>query len=121
MKARSFLCVLSAAAGAALSGSAMAQERDGKLAGLGINIGVPLYAAYSPSYPAPYYPPLVVAQAPSSTIPQDATLANPSSELGEWYYCADDDAYYPFVLQCPGGWQRVPAGPPSIEWDGMPG
>jgi hypothetical protein len=24
-----------------------------------------------------------------------------------WYWCAESRAYYPYVQQCPGGWQRV--------------
>jgi hypothetical protein len=24
-----------------------------------------------------------------------------------WYWCADARAYYPYVKECPGGWQRV--------------
>jgi hypothetical protein len=29
-----------------------------------------------------------------------------------WYYCADAKAYYPYVRECPGGWQRVAPQPP---------
>jgi hypothetical protein len=29
------------------------------------------------------------------------------SALGYWYYCADPGAYYPYVKECPAGWQRV--------------
>jgi hypothetical protein len=28
-----------------------------------------------------------------------------------WYFCREANAYYPYVKQCPGGWQRVPAQP----------
>ena len=52
-------------------------------------------AYYSPPQAASYY-------APASPQPQ-----------GEWYYCADSNSYYPYVRDCPGGWQRVPAQPPS--------
>jgi len=24
-----------------------------------------------------------------------------------WYWCTDARAYYPYVKECPGGWQRV--------------
>ncbi len=26
---------------------------------------------------------------------------------GTWYYCAESKTYYPYVKECPGGWQRV--------------
>jgi hypothetical protein len=44
-------------------------------------------------YPDPYVPPAVVGQAPS-----------PSTD---WYYCASKNAYYPYVTDCPEGWQQV--------------
>lgn len=47
-------------------------------------------------YPDPYQPPILVAP-PSPTPPQ------------YWYYCADPAGYYPYVPQCRGYWQRVPA------------
>ena len=28
-----------------------------------------------------------------------------------WYWCAEAHAYYPYVKDCPGGWQRVPPQP----------
>ncbi|HYW05061.1 MAG TPA: hypothetical protein VFA86_14085 [Gammaproteobacteria bacterium] len=28
-----------------------------------------------------------------------------------WYYCRGAGEYYPYVHQCPGGWQKVPARP----------
>ena len=30
-----------------------------------------------------------------------------SQPADSWYYCADSKAYYPYVKDCPGGWQRV--------------
>lgn len=50
-------------------------------------------------YPDPYQPPVVVTP-PVETAPQ------------YWYYCANPAGYYPYVAQCPGGWQRVAATPP---------
>lgn len=32
--------------------------------------------------------------------------AEPAAQVW-WYWCADARAYYPYVQQCPGGWQRV--------------
>jgi hypothetical protein len=30
-----------------------------------------------------------------------------------WYFCRESNGYYPYVKQCPGGWERVPARPPQ--------
>lgn len=77
--------------------------------------GYPYYYppyAYAPSY---YYPPYYssyypqVQQAPVyvEQNPQPAPSAQPSAPAGYWYYCADSRAYYPYVRECPSGWQRV--------------
>lgn len=49
-------------------------------------------------YPDPYQPPLLVAPSSPAT-PQ------------YWYYCPHPAGYYPYVSECPRGWQRVPAEP----------
>lgn len=77
----------------------------------GIHFGVPLgYAAwhYHPHfyYPAPlYYSAPVVVQQPPVYIEQSAPAPAPAQSY--WYYCADSRAYYPYVKDCPAGWQRV--------------
>ena len=69
------------------------------------------YPYYYP-YPAPYYgypPP------PPVYIQQNDTPVTPESQL-YWYYCQGSRAYYPYVQDCPGGWQRVmphPMQPPT--------
>ena len=66
---------------------------------------------YSP--PAYYYPPAYYpdpAYYPPSTeyvAPAQAPAA------GYWYYCAGSQAYYPYVRDCPGGWQQVAPQPPQ--------
>jgi hypothetical protein len=30
-----------------------------------------------------------------------------------WYYCGASKAYYPYVKECPGGWQKVLPQPPG--------
>jgi hypothetical protein len=89
------------AAGAALaSGAALAH---GGRVHFGIGIGFPVWWGY-PYYAPPYYyePRTVVVPAqPQRYIEQS------SPESGYWYYCADSKAYYPYVKDCPGGWQRV--------------
>lgn len=120
---------------AAASGPAMAQHfrHDHGGVRLGISLGVPLYwPGYYPgpyySYPAYAYPapayaypgPLYAypgsAAAPSGAyieqnVPQAAPA--PAQPQGDWYYCVNSNAYYPYVRDCPDGWQRVPSTPPS--------
>jgi len=92
----------------------------------GVTLGVPLYGpGYYPGpyygypaypYPAYGYPPVVVAPAsPPIYVEQGTNQAAPapSQAQGDWYYCAASNAYYPYVAECPAGWQRVPAIPPS--------
>jgi hypothetical protein len=100
--------------GALASGSAMA-DHDGHVR-FGVTLGVPLYAPgyYSPYYGYPYpayaYPPVVVQSAPPVYVEQSPARAAPAPAY--WYYCAESKSYYPYVSECPAGWQRVPAQPP---------
>lgn len=64
-----------------------------------------LYAAPVYPYPDPWGPEVVFAD----TVPLDA------ADNGYWYYCTSAQAYYPYVKQCPEGWQQVPATPPSVN------
>lgn len=114
--------------GAVASGSAMAQHRGhgghGGNVRFGFYLGVPLYGPGY--YPAPYYayPPYpypvpAYGYPPSSPPPvyieqsHPPAAAAPAQPQGEWYYCGDSKAYYPYVRECAGAWQRVPAQPPS--------
>ena len=45
-------------------------------------------------------------QQPMTYIEQ-APAAEPAQTQGFWYYCAASRAYYPYVKECPAGWQRV--------------
>jgi len=88
----------------------------------GFSFGVPLYSYpyyrdpfYRDPFYYPYYsPPTVITvpvtppvyiQQPPPTIQQ-----YPS---GYWYYCRNPDGYYPYIKECPGGWQQVEPTPPS--------
>jgi len=78
----------------------------------GVIVGAPAFFYYPP--PPLYYPPVVAI--PSSTpvyIEQgDAQSASGQAD-GYWYYCAEAQAYYPYVTECPQGWQRVTPQPPG--------
>lgn len=86
---------------------------------VGIYVGAPFFGFpyYYPPYYAPYYypayypPPVQQAPVYIEQNPQPAPSAQPSVQpstpQGYWYYCADSRAYYPYVKECPAGWQRV--------------
>lgn len=76
---------------------------------VGIYLGAPLVW---PGYYAPraYYPPVMLAPvAPTAYIEQ----ASPQASSNWWYYCGESQAYYPYVSQCAGGWERVAPQPAS--------
>lgn len=93
--------------------------------GVGISIGpgfvygYPGYVYPAPYYYSPgYYPPVVasspqyIEQGPDGNpvaVPDDA--AAPAQTW--WYRCDRPAGYYPYVKDCPGGWQQVPAQPPA--------
>ena len=110
-KPKWILALAALAAGACLSGAALAHGHGRVF--LGFNFGFPGYY-YPPApyyyYPSPaYYPaPVVIQQPPVYTERQQAA---PESQ-GYWYYCAATRGYYPYVKECPGGWQKVPPAPP---------
>lgn len=93
--------------------------------GIGFYFGAPYSYPYYPFpyYPYPYYPysyyppPVVVAPAPEQPpvyieqAPSATQQADPESYY--WYYCEKSEGYYPYVKECPGGWQKVAPTPPS--------
>jgi hypothetical protein len=66
-----------------------------------VGFGVPFFAYYPP--PLPYYYDYPPAYYPTVAPPQQ----------GYWYFCPSANAYYPYVQQCPEGWQPVVPQPPS--------
>jgi hypothetical protein len=80
----------------------------------GVFIGAPLFAPfyYYPPPPPYYYPapimaptePIYIEQYPGQTGPDPASY---------WYFCASANAYYPYVGECPEGWQPVSPQPSS--------
>ncbi|MGE5638792.1 MAG: hypothetical protein ACM30H_01745 [Clostridia bacterium] len=108
------LAALALAAGALTASSAFAWgHHGGGRVFLGFNFGVPVYAPYY-YYPGPvYYPaPVVVQQQPMVYSERSDLAAAPAApQENYWYYCAASRGYYPYVQECPSGWQRVPAAP----------
>jgi hypothetical protein len=64
-------------------------------------------------------PPVVIQQSPPvfierDPLPQAAPApVTPPPPSGWWYFCPGAGAYYPYIRECPGGWQRVAPQPPS--------
>ena len=76
---------------------------------LGLSIGVPLYWNWPPPYYA--YPPVVTMPSPPPVYIERGYDEAARAE-GYWYYCYSPEGYYPYVRQCPGGWERVSPTPP---------
>ena len=91
-------------------GSGTAVHRHGRSHGhFGFFIGAPLFwpPPYYPYYGYPYrYPPAVVIERQPQVYIQ--------REPYYWYYCPEPSGYYPYVQNCPRGWQQVvPSAPPQ--------
>lgn len=63
-------------------------------------------------YPDPYVPSTVIVQQAPPPAPAAPPSTGPAPAAAYWYYCASAQNYYPYVTQCPVGWQQVPATPP---------
>lgn len=64
------------------------------------------YLYDAPVYPYPVTPALI--EPPPVVV---APLPQPPAQ--QWYFCPSFNQYYPYVPQCPEGWQVVPAVPPG--------
>jgi hypothetical protein len=75
-------------------------------------IGGGFFAPWYWPPPPYYYPP---AYYPPAYYPADPAYAEPYAEPAPsyWYYCPASRAYYPYVQECPGGWQQVAPQPPQ--------
>jgi len=101
--------------------------------GLGVATGALLsypyyYQPYYPYYYDAYYYPYGYAPAyrpATEVIVRDSAYTHEPgyyeparrSSGNTWYYCRESRAYYPYVRKCAGGWEKVPAVPPSSEPD----
>ena len=73
--------------------------------GLGYNSGYYGGGYYSPYYD---YPPAVITVpvTPPVYIQQSPPVVQ-QNPAGYWYYCNSPQGYYPYIKQCPSGWQQV--------------
>lgn len=118
LKAKAILTAALLLAGAAVNESALAHRTS---VGVGFSFGFPGYW-YGPgpwyyppaAYPYdPYYSPAYYPAAPTTYVEQAAPAAPAQPTEQWWYYCAPAKAYYPYVRECAGGWQRVAPTPPG--------
>jgi len=90
---------------------------------IGPGFGWPWYYGpyYSPYYyPYSYYPP-VVPSGPQVYVEEQNVAVAPVPQQGApaqqpaswWYFCQKTQSYYPYVKECPGGWQKVAPQPPT--------
>ena len=89
--------------------------------GYGFYPGLGLGLAFGLSYPwdSYYYPPYdgyYGTETPYAGYYENATpyngyygTATPYASSTNWYYCSNPAGYYPYVTQCYGTWQAVPA------------
>ncbi len=70
------------------------------LAITGIAAGIAASSHYAPE-------PVYVTPQPVQIFPAPAVLSYPATNY--WNYCASAGQYYPYVNDCPEGWQLVPA------------
>lgn len=58
-------------------------------------------------YPPPvYYPAPVIVRSEPPPIYIERADTEPEAQH-YWYYCKSGKAYYPYVKECPEGWQKV--------------
>ena len=75
---------------------------------IGVVVGAPLlFAPLMYSAPAYYYSP------PTTYVEQEPAYVEPAPAAAYWYFCPQLNAYYPYVQECPGGWQAVLPQPPG--------
>ena len=131
MKAKQILYVLAALL---LAGAGSAWAGGRVYGNVGVYVG-PGYGPYwgpgyarpyyrRPFYPRPYYPgpylygdpfyePAPVVVVPPSPPPvyieqSDVAVEQSATPLEQyWYFCRGSNKYYPYVKQCPGGWEIV--------------
>ncbi len=74
--------------------------------GVGFVFGGPVWSPWY--YPPPAYYPYPVYERvvpPVVYVEQPAPSAEAAGNY--WYYCRSASAYYPYVKECPAGWERV--------------
>ncbi len=77
---------------------------------VGVGVGVPVFW---PWWPGPAWGPTAVVAVPASQPVFVEQGGQAAQQQSFWYWCNDSRAYFPYVRECPGGWQPVvPQSPP---------
>lgn len=74
------------------------------------NVGLYIGPGWGPWwYPSPmYYPaPVVVRSEPPPVYIERGDGEPEAAAQSYWYYCKSGKGYYPYVKECPEGWQKV--------------
>lgn len=76
------------------------------------------YAHVPPPAAAPPAPTVYIERSDQVVTTMPAPAADPAQAPASggaqwWYLCASPRGAYPYVRECPGGWERVPATPPA--------
>ena len=69
-----------------------------------------------PYYPPAYgYPPAAGRFVPPAVYIERKDTAQPATEsqANYWHYCRSAEGYYPYVKECPDGWEQVAPTPPQ--------
>ena len=81
------------------------------IGGVGIGYGYGAYNYYPYAYPSYSYPTEIVVVPPAQqpvyiqqSAPQPVAKQYPA---GYWYHCSNPEGYYPYIKDCPNGWQQV--------------
>lgn len=105
MKIQKILIVLLALL---MAGMATSASAHGPRVRFGVQIGAPIWGpVWGPVWAPPpyYYPPQVVVVPPPQ--PQVYIEQSPAATQSYWYFCKSAKGYYPYVKECPEGWQKV--------------
>lgn len=70
---------------------------------------------YADAYPYYAYPDVAIAPAAPVAQVYAAPNSAPVASQGTWYYCQNPAGYYPYIKNCGGGWQQVPAQPQGTQ------
>ncbi|MFA7268763.1 MAG: hypothetical protein WC073_05425 [Sterolibacterium sp.] len=73
---------------------------------------------YAPAIVQPYYVEQAYANPPVVSLPPPppnvAQILPPEVASGQWwYFCKKPAGYYPYVKECPNGWEKVSPTPPG--------
>lgn len=108
MKLRALLVILLTMLMAGVVTNASAHDSRVRL---GVHFGVPIWGPVGYPYPySPYYyPPQVIVVPPPQPQVYIEQAQEPAPAAGQqyWYFCKSAQGYYPYVKECPDGWQKV--------------